>query len=364
MTDCPLGCFEDEPRCREIDPSNDLAAYLDMVSDPPDVDLEDATINTNTGVITDVGGITVDVPNFLVYPPIGGVPVRVFVANKVRIGRASTQGVFYEFTGPALAIVARDEIRVTGELHALGAAGGVLLAGCTGGRGLIRSACTYASSGGGGGGFATDGAKGGDVTNNSEPGGAAGIASGSERLVPLRGGCAGGSVNNESGQPADLEYGGPGGGAIQLSSRTNIVIDGIIDVSGAEGGGEDHYDQTAGYLIFGGGAGGGILLEAPAVTLDVNARLSAGGGVGGGDTGAGCPANTSCSMAGSGARPGTPATAGADIACTPSTQMTAFSGGGGGGLGRVRINTATGTYTKASSAVEVASVTTGTVATR
>ena len=36
---CPLGCFEDQPRCRELDPSNGFASYVDMVTDPPDIDL-------------------------------------------------------------------------------------------------------------------------------------------------------------------------------------------------------------------------------------------------------------------------------------------------------------------------------------
>ena len=32
---CPLGCFESEPRCRELDPSNALASYVDMVPNLP-----------------------------------------------------------------------------------------------------------------------------------------------------------------------------------------------------------------------------------------------------------------------------------------------------------------------------------------
>jgi hypothetical protein len=31
---CPLGCFEDQPRCRELDPSNNLSAYFDMQEEP------------------------------------------------------------------------------------------------------------------------------------------------------------------------------------------------------------------------------------------------------------------------------------------------------------------------------------------
>ena len=45
---CPLGCFEDEPRCRDIAPSNELGAYRDQVVAPAALDLSDATIDTTT----------------------------------------------------------------------------------------------------------------------------------------------------------------------------------------------------------------------------------------------------------------------------------------------------------------------------
>ena len=38
LTPCPLGCFEDQSRCRDIDPSNRLATYMDMVQSPVDLD--------------------------------------------------------------------------------------------------------------------------------------------------------------------------------------------------------------------------------------------------------------------------------------------------------------------------------------
>lgn len=64
---CPLGCFEDEPRCREIDPSNSLAAFLDSVSEPPDVDLDQVRVNPDLGVITRTSNNEVIVvPSFLV----------------------------------------------------------------------------------------------------------------------------------------------------------------------------------------------------------------------------------------------------------------------------------------------------------
>lgn len=358
MTECPLGCFQDEPRCREIDPSNNLAMYFDMVPNPPDLDLQFAHFHTGTGMVTDNGN-PIDVPSFAVPAPANGVPMRVFVANSVNITRASADSIVnsFETTGPALVLLSRGDIRIMGTLAAHPSAGsGAVSPGCIGGRGVIRSNCNYSSSGGGGGGFATDGAKGGDVPNNSEPGGAGNMASGNETLVPLRGGCAGGGAADGT---AALDYDGGGGGAIQLVSKTRIVVDGTIDVSGGGGGG-DRYGQTNGFILNGGGAGGGILLEAPQIELGANAQLLANGG----DGSSACTVSgITCSAAGKGAKAGVPPTAGIDIDCNAATGTTA-SGAGGGGLGRVRINTQSGTYTKALGAVESAVVTKGTVGTR
>ena len=134
----------------------------------------------------------------------------------------------------------------------------------------------------------------------------------------------------------------------------------MISAVGGPGEG-DRYDQTTGALLGGGGAGGGLLLEAPSVELAANSQLLAFGG----DGASVCAdAGFICSAAGKGARVGTPATAGADTNCTTTGIQATASGGGGGGLGRIRVNTASGSYTKASSAVEQAVVTAGTVATR
>lgn len=355
---CPLGCFEDQPRCREIDPSNGLGAYLDMVSSAPDLDLENAQFNPQTGEVRNNFAL-ISVPSFLVSAPSGGVEVRVFVANSVRITQAIALTGSDSVPGPAFALLAKSDISVTGRLWATFSAGSAsMLAGCSGGNGAINNGCSYSSSAGGGGGFGTNGAKGGDVTNNSNPGGPAGIANGNERLVPLRGGCQGGRVN-DGGTPL-LMRGGGGGGAIQLVSRTRINIDGQVNVEGEQGGTED-YDNPLGNLVLtGGGSGGAILLEAPSVNLGASAHLAARGGDG--IDVCGSTAFT-CSVRGLGARPGVGATPGADISCVANGKPTK-SGGGGGGLGRVRINTADGTYTKASTAVEEAVVSTGMIATR
>jgi hypothetical protein len=360
-TDCPLGCFEDQPRCRRIDPSNGLGQYIDMVASPPDLDLEYAGFDTKTGVVTDITtGGAIAVPNFAVPAPNGGVPIRVFVANSVRITKVvvSSRTTGLEITGPAFALVARGDISISGLLEADPSAGGTTLPGCTGAPGRMRVNCNYSSSGSGGGAFATNAAKGGDVLNNSEPGGIGGIASGNEKLVPLRGGCASGGVNDDSG--VYFDYGSGGGGAIQLVSETKISVDGIIRVIGDHGGSE-RYEQTSGVVLFGGGSGGAVLLEAPTVELGVNAQLLATGGDG---ADACMVSGVSCSAGGLGAKPMFAATAGADASCNATSGMPTATGGGGGGLGRARINTADGNYTKASSAVEAASISAGMISTR
>lgn len=365
---CPLGCFEDEPRCRDIDPSNSLAMYLDAVDDPPDLELTNGTFNTGTGEVS-TGGGPVEIPNFLA-PNGDGPSIRVFVVNSLRL-----EGVVSVFSqtdadrvsGPALAIVSRGDIVIDGRLSAGGRAGGVKMGSCLGGPGQYSEPQrgTARASGSGGGGHATSGARGGDISGLLL-GGSAGTDTGTDHLVPLRGGCPSGGVVING---VTSLYGAPGGGAIQLVSGTRIQIDGIIDVRGEQG-----YSEQAGTAasVHGGGAGGGILLEAPQVSLGPDAKLIAKGGGGGAygptppqDDTAGPAVGTSCGptcTAGSGAAPGVAATAG--TAVSNSSADIIATGGGGGGLGRVRINTSDAVYTKTGSTVEAAVVTAGLIQTR
>jgi hypothetical protein len=353
---CPLGCFDDQPRCREIDPSNNLAMYLDMVAAPPDLNLTDAVFDTTTGEVLD-GATTVTVPSFMVLAPSNGVSLRVFVANNVTIKKAIANkiGSRDEVTGPAFVLLAKGDITIT-DLTALATAGGISSVGCDGRPGtadepvVTGGVVQEIAAGGGGGANATDGGNGGDVVN-SVAGGMKGTAAGTQNLVPLRGGCPGGGL--------DFVLGGPGGGAVQLSSRTKIVVGGNLDVRGADGG----YSMVGqrGFAALGAGAGGGLLLEAPRVTLNATAQLLATGGNGNGCT----PATTYCGQGGVGASPGISAGRGGDVNYTNSPSVMEISAGsGGGGLGRIRINTVDGTYTKANTAVEAGALSTGTLATR
>ncbi len=141
------------------------------------------------------------------------------------------------------------------------------------------------------------------------------------------------------------------------------------------------------YPIHGGGAGGGILLEAPEVTLGAAARLLVNGAAGlsgfdvppptsqttmvtpGNTPGTTCdPADwTFCSaVAGAGAAAGGAATAAADIDRLQGAtgNVYYYAGGGGGGLGYIRVNTATGNYAKFSDTIESGVLTTGVIGTR
>ena len=150
-----------------------------------------------------------------------------------------------------------------------------------------------------------------------------------------------------------------GGGALQLSSGNKLLIDATINIKGREGHAEEFVASVANY-IGGGGAGGGLLLEAPNVEFRPYARIEAGGNTNGDVR----DANDDLR-----ARPGAGATAtsaasdGGSVTAIAG-DLTFHAGGGGGGLGRLRVNTGDGNYTKASSTVEDAAVTTGIVQTR
>lgn len=361
---CPLGCFESQPRCRDVDPSNALGVYEDMVASPPDVTITNGDIDTGTGTVTD-GGTPVSIPSFEVAAPTGGASLRVFVVNTLTIQNATVHdlgsGPPYG-AGHAIAIVSKGDITISGALTITPGTGGYVETGCNGGNGVSTdNGNEYRAAAGGGGANATDGARGGNVTSSSggvfDTGGTKGSASGTATLIPLRGGCPGGETLQS---PSPSTYCSSGGGAIQLTSAAQVVVNGTIDVRGSVGRTEFFQGQTGNAeAACGGGAGGGILVEAPRVTFGSSASLLATGG----DGGALCTTNmNACGAAGHGATSGVGATAGADVVDYGTYNET--SGGGGGGLGRIRINTPDQTYTKSNTTIEDGALTVGTLATR
>jgi hypothetical protein len=157
---------------------------------------------------------------------------------------------------------------------------------------------------------------------------------GPPELVPLMGGSSGGATDMFS----DTNH---GGGAIELVSGTSVTIgaDGVINM----GGGRGRY-------AMGGGSGGGILLEAPTVTVrGVLAANGGGGGTrnyGGMTAQDGQPNNIAAHGdgfdSGSGKSSGGFGSAGNMINGGAGSPSTNDYSGGGGGAGRIRINTGCG----------------------
>ena len=332
VTDCPLGCNADESRCYDIDPSNGLGVYLDMAAEAPDVILTDgAQIYTNDGTVTNGDGSTIDLPRALIPAPDGGVDVRVLVVKSLTMVDTVI------FGDPGLAIVSEGPIRIVGDVK-LDNSGFESVPGQVG-----PSICgpipdgDDANVGAGGGGFATAGGKGG---NHGASDGATGRgASGEATLVPLRGGCSGGSMGGGT-----FALGGLGGGAIQLVSRTRIEIGpsngaaSSIQAPGMQG-------AAAGV---GGGSGGAILLEAPVVSVSAGAGMQANGAGGGCNGQAGAPGSLTTSAAQGGQCADANGGNGGSADSLPgdggnvSGVGDLHGGGGGGAAGRIRINTADG----------------------
>ncbi len=230
---CPLGCEEIGARCFDVEPSNDLAGYLDMTPDAPDVVLTNgAIIDTDAGTITNGDGTLVDVPDFATGAPSGGSLRRIFIVKSLTVSDATVTGT------RAAAIVSNGDILIRGHLRV--EAGAFTTGGCVGREGIVGPQEGFSApvGGAGGGGFATSGGSGGtaSVDVREAAGSAGGTAIGTESLVPLRGGCAGGGTDDQKG------LGGPGGGAIQLVSRTLIAVkdssaQAYIDAGGVGGSG-------------------------------------------------------------------------------------------------------------------------------
>ena len=138
------------------------------------------------------------------------------------------------------------------------------------------------SGGGGGGGFQGKGGAGGrGDTSGTQDGGLGGAAAATPSIV--RGGCTGaksgaaGTNASLPSNPATRSEGGAGGGAIQLTARTELTVAGKISVGGAGGGPAQRGSACGGG---GGGSGGYIGLES-AVMTTITGTLAANGGGGG-----------------------------------------------------------------------------------
>jgi len=328
---CSLSCNASQLRCSNIDPSNNLAPYLDMTGGEPDLDPGTAaTINTDDGTVMVDGKLLV--VKSTVTPQTAAPNIRVFIVHSLTAAQVTISG------GNALAVVSNGDLTIGGVFTAsaiinVPGAGAFNDTICKGGDAPVLAGGTAGGSGGGGFGFA--GGSGGTAISDSgtASGGAGGAPTGNPTLIPLRGGCDSGAVG-----PAK----GSGGGAIQLVSRTKIAVSGVIAANGSS--------------VTGGGSGGGILLEAPVVEVSGSVVANGGAGAGGcifprsGENGrldaipatAGVGCSDTGRDGGSGGAGNTGAGNGVSINRAGTGVTAVFAGYGGGGVGRIRVNTASG----------------------
>ena len=351
-TACAFGCFASGDRCADLEPSNGLAAYLDQArTAAPLVLTGPAELNTDSATLMD-GAASVPITTAVVAG--NGTTVLVLFARSFEAEDVSVVGT------RALAILTDGDVLLHGTLSVSARAPlgfGVNIPGpgartkgdpvCTAGRGAFN-ATGYSGAGGGGHGTAGGG---GGSGNGAVPG-AGGIVTGSVTLVPLFGGCPGEKAWGMEGQEG-TPSGGAGGGAVQISARGRILVDPGAAIT-ANGAGASGVLRNCPFMAgdapgcnagSGGGAGGGILLEAADLEVQVSGGIAANGG--GGNclfTGQGtsgllseAPASgQDCSASpetGSGGRGGA-----ASLPAGDGGDGTVTGGGGGGGVGRIRIN--------------------------
>ena len=325
---CPLGCHGTEPRCNEIATAYGLDDVFDAIDPQAGVDL---TIDEITGpaqitaangqqfdrvTVVHPSGRAVEVP-ILRIPQPATYDLIVVPLRSLTIAEGARLRFFSDL--PFVLLVRFDAV-IAGELDYSG-------------KGLppvsTRSGCDVVAgtqlTGGAGnattGGDASDGALGG-----------ASIIAANPSAIPLERGCS---------TPV-----GAGGGAVALTAGRRISLGptSVINVS-ARGG------QRLGAAVYGGGAGGTVVLEAPTIGYAIGATIQGRGGGGAaanittgtnangahGDTDLSAPpVGGSCVGCGVGGGGGTEAMmAGDGTGSAPSV------GAGGGAVGRCVIRTRT-----------------------
>jgi hypothetical protein len=309
-------------------------------------------ISTSTSIDTDQGTSN---PAGLGCAPLAGNPAPAFC---VLAAKAITvdANVTVSAHGSKPLVLLGHAITINGTIdvasHRLGAPQAQGPAADLAGTGCNLAGAGMDNGGGGGGGYDAMGGQGGDSAGST-----GGKQGGSIVVDSLSGGCSGGAGSVGGGA-----IGGHGGGAVWISvdsvGTSMLVIGGTatINASGAGGaGGLAMPNHRGGY---GGGSGGLIVLQAPAIMLDGTAKIFANGGGGGAgdlDTTAGDPGNDPsgpqpAAAGGTGAVGSggwTPPRAGSGGAGFPTTgtmldgtngnDIMSGGGGGGGGPGAIRV---------------------------
>lgn len=139
--------------------------------------------------------------------------------------------------------------------------------------------------GAGGGAGGSFGASGGAGAPGAAGTGGTPIPPASIPVDKLRGGCPGGFGGDGDGAQngGERAAGSSGGGAVYLLTRGELIVDGVVDASGAGGNGGNSSKGGGG----GGGSGGMILIHAGSIRVGASGQLVANGGGGGGGAGNG-----------------------------------------------------------------------------
>ncbi len=268
----PSAAISTGDACLDIAPTNGLAAELDLAAAAPTLTSTLAlTIDTTQGKVTDAGGTLFAIPTTTVAQGAGYPSIRVLRVKSMNVASVSVGGSL------PLAIVADGDVTISGLLDV----SSKYFSGTTlqvGGPGALptSAACTGKAGtghgGGGGAGRAAIGSAGG--SGGGAGAGAGGAMDAATLGTPLAGGCTGGV-----GAGAGSVFGGVGGGAIQITSRTSIALMGSAAIDAGGGGGQ----RPSGAVSGGGGGGsaGMIVLEAPSLSLLSGSSVIAARGGGG-----------------------------------------------------------------------------------
>jgi hypothetical protein len=214
---------------------------------------------------------------------------------------------------------------------------------CNGAAGTPGTHNQVCGGGGGGGGNVQPGGNGGGVFAYDTTSVGRGVAGGAALPITdvLRGGCPGGSGNQDSLLTVGLAAPGAGGGAIQLSVAGRLDVNGAIIADGSGGAGGSSGNRGGGG---GGGSGGMVYLETSTLDGFISLANVVGGGGGGGadSTTSGSPGFSGRSGgAGGGGALGRLGGRGGDNQTSAghgtdgTTLYTVGGGGGGGGYGRI-----------------------------
>lgn len=330
---CPLGCHATQPRCADVDALNGFNAALDTADVSPEgldvvlprmaglpagsIVIDTSSIDAGFTTITDVDGAPVRVPARVV-TQVGAPEILVLMTRTFTVSPGATISVR---GSRALGIAAHFDVYLAGALD--------LSAGRSGTIGSVSDgACTGQFSpdggGGGGGGNAGVGGLGTDVGTSGKP---------TVTDEPVIGGCGGG-----------LGF-SIGGGAVQMVSRTRIVLapTSFIDLTAM--GGFTTFGRSEG-----GGSGGTAVLMAPTIALEPGSVIAGRGGSGaahgpsesrqgapGARTGTDPAPSVTCTGCGTSGAGGTEVTPAGHASGSGTADA-----GGGGSVGMCRAYNATG----------------------